>query len=120
MIQEKKSTADQLYKERRFSEASAAYLDGLMGFAALKSVPVAGGGSTSNLSLNPIVKKFKSVLTLNTSMCHLEMGFPQKALDIVCSLIKDEESSKSTENLWNCYFKQGVILDRMGEPEKSL
>ena len=53
-------------------------------------------------------------------MCHLEMGQPKKALDIVTSLIRDEEASKETSCLWNCYFKQGVILHRMGEPEKSL
>lgn len=88
-----------------------------MAFAALKST---SAGISDAQAINPIVKKFKIPLTLNTSMCHLEMGFPKKALDIVCSLIKDEESSKSKENLWNCYFKQGVIIDRMGEPEKSL
>lgn len=68
------------------------YLDGLMAFSALKSVPkTEKDEKTKNGEVekveNPIIIKYTNPLTLNMCMCQLEMGFPKKSLSIVDSLI---------------------------------
>jgi hypothetical protein len=50
-------------------------------------------------------------------MCQLEMGFTKKSLNIVDSLIRQYTQGNNEEDLWNCYFKKGIILDRINEPE---
>jgi hypothetical protein len=93
------------------------YLDGLMAFSALKSVSKEGSDEKIE---NPIVGKYTNPLTLNMCMCQLEMGFPNKSLTIVESLIKQHTKKGNVSELWNCYFKKGIILDRTNEADASL
>jgi 5-keto 4-deoxyuronate isomerase len=94
------------------------YLDGLMAFSAVKSVPKEQG--SEELKTNPLVEKFTNPLTLNMCMCQLEMGMPKKSLAIVDNLIKQHTKKGDEKYLWNCFFKKGIILDRTGDPDQGL
>lgn len=66
-----------------------------------------------------LTSKFLSPLTLNMSMCQLQLGSGRKALSLIDSL-ENRQIKTSDQKIWNTIFKKGIVYDRMGDYDKAM
>ena len=102
-ILDKKEKGDQYYKEKKFDEATAIYLKGLMGLS-----------SGTKEETKKLADEFMAKLTLNMAMSELEANRGRKALILATNVIKREPNNPLG------YFRKGVICDRLEEFEFAL
>ena len=92
-MDERKATADELYKNKEFNKAVEIYLEALMGL------------NTEQLG-DEYVNGYKIKVSSNMAMCFVEDRNYIKALSMI------EQAVAVDPEYWKSYYKKGVILER--------